>query len=90
MLTNKIVFITGGASGLGKILVETAIQNEAKVFFTYRKSVEKAKELVERHGNNVFAYEADASDYTAAEAAVGKCIEVYGTIDVLINNAGLF
>lgn len=87
LFSDKVVFITGGASGLGRILVEEFVKEGASVFFTYRNSEEKARFLCERLGEKVAAFKADASDYSDVEKSVDACIEKYGAINVLVNNA---
>lgn len=86
-LGNKVAIITGGASGLGRILVEMFVAEGAKVAFTYRSSAERAQEMQERYGEKVMAVHADASDYEAAEDVVAKTIERFGGVDILVNNA---
>ena len=87
MEEHKVVLITGGASGLGRILVEEFVREEYYVCFTFRNSAEKAQELVERYGEQVYAICADASDYDKAFEVVSECIIHFGRLDVLINNA---
>jgi 3-oxoacyl-[acyl-carrier protein] reductase len=87
MFKDKVVFITGGASGLGRILVDEFVRENARVFFTYRNSEEKAKKIVEKYGETVYAVKADASVYEEAQAATDECVKHFGTIDVLVNNA---
>ena len=87
MFKNKVVFITGGASGLGRVLVDEFIAEGAKVFFTYLKSEQKAHEIKQRYGGKVEIMQADASDFEVAEQAVAKCVETFGMVDVLVNNA---
>lgn len=87
MFTDKVVFITGGASGLGWVLAEQFLQNHAKVCFTYRHSAEKAKDIIGRYEGQAFAMPADASLYDEAVMAVEECIGRFGQVDVLVNNA---
>ena len=87
MFENKVVFITGGASGLGRVLVEQFLKSHARVCFTYRNSVNRATEMVEQYKNQVLAIQADASSYDEAFNAVKECVDQFGKIDVLINNA---
>ena len=83
----KVVFITGGGAGLGNVMVRQFAREGYHVFFTYRTKREGIDELVKNSEGSIFAYPADASDYAKAEAAVEKAIEVFGHIDILINNA---
>lgn len=86
-MENKVVFITGGSSGLGSIILQEFVNCGAKVCFTYRGSIEKVKNIVDKYGELVLAVRADASVMDDAEMAVLKCINTFGTIDVLVNNA---
>lgn len=87
MEKGQIVIITGGASGLGRVLVEEYLDEGAKVCFTYKNSVEQAKRIQEKYGENVLAIQADASIYQEAIKVCTQCYECYGRVDVLINNA---
>lgn len=87
MFKNQVVIITGGASGLGRILVEEYLKEEAKVCFTYRNSIEQAKKFQDEYGTDVLAIQADASIYEEAMRVCEQCYEHYGKVDVLINNA---
>ena len=84
---DKIVLVTGGASGLGRILVDEFVKNGAKVCFTYRNSGEKARLLEEKYKEKVLAIKADASLEEEAKKTVDECMKVFGTIDVVVNNA---
>ncbi|WP_310604072.1 SDR family oxidoreductase [Anaerosporobacter sp.] len=86
-IKNKIVFITGGASGLGRVIVSKFIEEGAKVCFTYRNSEENAMLLQQQYGESIYSVKADASDYLQAIEAVNKCIEHFGGLDILVNNA---
>lgn len=86
-MRNQTVFITGGASGLGRILVEEFVHEGYNVFFTYRNSEEKAKELLSKFENHVAYYKSDASCYDEVKKSVDECIKKYGKIDILVNNA---
>lgn len=87
ILKNKVVFVTGGASGLGRVLVKEFVSEGAKVCFTYRNSEAKAKEISEKYKDCVLAIKADASVQKEAENSVAKCIDKFGTVHVLVNNA---
>lgn len=87
MTKAKVIFITGGASGLGRVLVERFLGDNNKVCFTYRNSEQRAKEIVEKYKEQVMAIQADASLFDLANDAVKKCVHCFGKIDVLVNNA---
>lgn len=83
----KSVLITGGASGLGRVLVEMFASAGARVFFTYRSSLERARELEELYEGKVIGVCADASDFETAQSVVQRACNECGKIDILINNA---
>ena len=87
MHKDKVVLITGGASGLGRILVQEYLNAGARVCFTYRNSVDNAKKIEENFGDRVLSIKADVSDYDKAFDVVKQCVERFGRIDILVNNA---
>lgn len=87
LFTDKVVFITGGASGLGRVMVENFLKSGAKVCFTYRNSGEKAIRLVKQYEDQALAIQSDASLYDRAFETVRECVRQFGRIDILINNA---
>ncbi len=86
-MKDKIVFITGGASGLGRVLVDECVKSGAKVCFTYRNSAEMAKNMQNQYKEKVLAIRSDASSEEETQQAVEQCLKKFGTIDILINNA---
>jgi 3-oxoacyl-[acyl-carrier protein] reductase len=92
LLQNKIVLVTGASRGIGRAIAFKMAQEGASVAFTYLSSVEKGealeKELAEL-GVKAKGYRSDASDYKQAEDLMNSVIADFGTIDVLINNAGI-
>ena len=86
-MAGKVAIVTGGASGLGRVIVARLVEEGANVCFTYRNSAEKAKALCEKYGEKVLAVRADASDYSDAEGVVRSTVSSFGKIDILINNA---
>ena len=89
---NKNVLVTGGTRGIGRSIVEAFASQGANVAFTYRSSAEEAEALkaeLEATGVKARAIQADASDFDAAEAAVSGIVADWGSIDVLMNNAGV-
>ena len=92
LLENKIALITGGSRGIGKGIVEVFAQQGAHVAFTFNSSVEAANALAKelsKDGVQVRAYQSDAAQFDQAEALVSKVLEDFGSVDILINNAGI-
>ena len=92
LLQNKVVLVTGASRGIGRAIAIKMAQQGANVAFTYLSSVEKGEALVaelEDFGVKVKGYRSDASDYKQAEELMASVVADFGTIDVLINNAGI-
>ncbi|NVK66705.1 MAG: 3-oxoacyl-[acyl-carrier-protein] reductase [Flavobacteriales bacterium] len=92
LLENKVVIITGASRGIGKSIAEACVEQGAKVAFTYLSSDEKAKALeteLSKNGGVAKGFKSDASKFDDAQALVDAVIEEFGTVDVLVNNAGI-
>ncbi|WP_321474100.1 SDR family NAD(P)-dependent oxidoreductase [uncultured Paludibaculum sp.] len=83
----KVWLITGSANGLGRDVAETALAAGHRVVATARRP-EELQDLVQRYGDNVRAVRHDVRNSEQADAAVASAIEVFGRLDVLVNNAG--
>jgi 3-oxoacyl-[acyl-carrier protein] reductase len=81
------VLITGGSRGIGRACVEYFSSLGHKVAFIYKSSYEDAKSLSDATG--AIAICADISNSENANAAIFAALTKLGTIDVLINNAGI-
>ncbi|MBL7895161.1 MAG: 3-oxoacyl-[acyl-carrier-protein] reductase [Bacteroidia bacterium] len=92
LLQNKVALITGATRGIGKGIALAFAQQGANVAFTYVSSEEKAlaleKELT-AFGIKAKGYKSDAGDFKAADQLVNDVVAEFGTIDVLVNNAGI-
>ena len=92
LLENKTSIITGASRGIGRgIAVEFAKQG-CNVAFTYSSSVDAAKELeneLKEIGVNAKGYQSNAANFDAAQELAKEVLTEFGSIDVLINNAGI-
>ena len=92
LLENKVALITGGSRGIGKGIVEVFAAQGAHVAFTYNSSAEAANAMADELSQNgviVKAYQSDAAQFDQAESLVAQVLADFGSIDVLINNAGI-
>lgn len=92
LLEGKVVIITGASRGIGKSIAEECVNQGAKVAFTYLSSVEKAQALeaeLSKDGGVAKGFKSDASDFNQAQELVDNVVSEFGTVDVLINNAGI-
>ena len=90
-LEGKVVIITGASGGLGKQMALRFAQEGAKLAICARreKKLQETKDLCQQAGAQVLAMVADVSHHDELKAFVEKTAETLGTIDVLVNNAGL-
>ena len=92
LLHDKIVLITGASRGIGKAIAHECINQGAKVAFTYLSSEDKANALeqeLKAKGGFAKGFKSDASDFEQAQKLVEQVVEEFGTVDVLVNNAGI-
>jgi 3-oxoacyl-[acyl-carrier protein] reductase len=92
LLQDKVVLITGASRGIGKAIAEECVKQGAKVAFTYLSSEEKAKALEQElaaNGGVAKGFKSDAGQFDEAQKLVDDVVAEFGTIDVLVNNAGI-
>jgi len=94
LLQHKVAIVTGAARGIGEGVALKFAEQGANVAFTYVSdgSAERANALVEKlqgFGVKAKAYQSNAAEYAACETLVNAVLAEFGTIDVLVNNAGI-
>ena len=92
LLQGKVALITGASRGIGKSIAQRFVQEGATVAFTYRASEEKAQALEKELtalGGTAKGFKSDAGSLEQSEALVKQVVEAFGTVDILINNAGI-
>jgi NAD(P)-dependent dehydrogenase (short-subunit alcohol dehydrogenase family) len=86
-LMSKVWLVTGSASGLGRDIAEAVLASGDRLLATARDP-HRLNDLVERYGKQVHTAPLNVADEAAAKAAVEKAVEVFGRLDVVVNNAG--
>jgi len=92
-LKGKNVIVTGGSRGIGSAVVKLFSELGANVAFNYNKNYRAAEELAEASsgsGGKIIFFECDVSNYPEVESFVRKVKDQFNTIDILINNAGIW
>src|SRR5260370_37688022 len=88
----RSAIVTGGSRGIGRAIVRELAARGAKVAFNCTKNRELADQVVAQiqdEGGHAQAFQADATDYTAAESMVKAVKSEFGSVDYLVNNAGI-
>ena len=89
-LSNKVIVVTGGGSGLGKAMTKYFLELGAKVAITSR-DLEKLKttaaELEIETGAKCLPIQCDVRHYDQVEAMLAEVLKTFGKVDVLLNNA---
>lgn len=86
---DKIVVITGGTDGIGKALVQQFLQLGAKVATCGRTKFKLDQLGLELNSTNLIVFPTDVSKQEDCESFIQKVVEQWGSIDILINNAGI-
>ena len=90
-IAKKVAFVTGGNRGLGRAMAEGLAEAGVNLFMiaTNERSLEKAcADIHAQYGVECDWQKADITDEKAIVAAADKCVQKFGRIDILLNNAG--
>ena len=86
-LKNKVCVVTGGAMGNGLGIVKVFLKYGAKVsIIDYDESINDIVVKLNNEGYNVIGFYADIRDKEKVDEAIFKTKEIFGNIDVLVNN----
>lgn len=88
----RAAIVTGGSRGIGRAIVKELASRGANVAFSYTRNKELADQLVteiESAGRRAVAFQADVTDFDAAEKMVRAVKSEFGSVDYLVNNAGI-
>jgi 3-oxoacyl-[acyl-carrier protein] reductase len=90
--TDKSAIVTGGTRGIGKAIALELAKRGCNVAFNYAKSAEEAEKLkseIESLGVKAFAKQCDVANTESSAEFIKETTAEFGTIDFLINNAGI-
>jgi len=92
LLQGKNTLVTGASKGIGRAIAIRFAEEGANVAFTYLSSVEQGQALeheLASKGVKAKGYRSDASDFAQADTLINSVVADFGTLDVLVNNAGI-
>jgi NAD(P)-dependent dehydrogenase (short-subunit alcohol dehydrogenase family) len=84
---DRIWFVTGSSRGFGRAIVEAALVRGDRVVATARKP-DQLDDLAKAFGDHVVLLELDVTDPAAARSAVDAAVKAFGSLDIVVNNAG--
>ncbi|MDD2628191.1 MAG: SDR family NAD(P)-dependent oxidoreductase, partial [Clostridia bacterium] len=88
----KTVLITGAARGIGRAIAKVFAENGYNVLLNYNSSEKMAGNIITNlkdSGYSVLGYKADVSNREEVNDMIAYCLKEFGSIDVVINNAGI-
>ncbi len=90
-LANKAIVVTGASSGMGKAIVELFVKEGASVVAVARRTDRLAAlaESLAGEAGRIVPFTGDVSKKEDCEAMIDACVEAFGRLDVLVNNAGV-
>lgn len=89
---NKTAVVTGGSRGIGLAIATKLAKEGANIAILYvgdENEGIKAKEELSQYGTKVEQYFCDVSNFEESKKVVDKVIEEFGSIEILVNNAGI-
>lgn len=90
-LQDRVAIVTGASRGIGRAIALELAARGAKVVINYNANADAAQSVVDaiqEAGGTAAAVQADVSDETQVEALIKAAQDLYGRLDVLVNNAG--
>ena len=90
-LTEKVVVVTGGGTGLGEAIAKAMAAAGASVVVCGRRreSLDRVVAEMQAAGGNVLAVRADVSKRSDVDALASETLKAFGKVDILVNNAGI-
>ena len=96
-LKDRVVFITGGSRGIGRAIALRCARDGAKIAIAAKTAephpklegtIHTVAKEIEEAGGQALPIQTDARYEDQVEAAIGKTVETFGGLDILINNGG--
>ncbi|UWG98489.1 3-oxoacyl-ACP reductase FabG [Dehalobacter sp. DCM] len=92
MEKRKTVIVTGASRGIGRTIAILFASKGYRVLMNYHQSaiaVYQTCEKLKKEGKAIYPYKADVTKRKQTDSMVERCLKLYGSVDILINNAGI-
>jgi NADP-dependent 3-hydroxy acid dehydrogenase YdfG len=89
-LKNKVAVVTGAGRGIGKAVARTLAQSGCRVILAARTQdqLEEVRSEIQSEGGEALSLATDLTRDEEIHRLVGESVQAYGSVDILINNAG--
>ena len=84
----RVALVTGGASGIGRAVVDRLVREQARVA-VWDIDMTKLQSCRDEHGEAVLAQEVDVTSPTAVQQAMTEAISRFHQLDIVVNGAGI-
>lgn len=91
-MQGRVALVTGGTRGIGRAIARELLDRGCRVYINYSSDAKTAQEALDELGGpakGVGILKADVSDQAQAQAMISAVVEEAGSLDVLVNNAGI-
>ncbi|MEM8531215.1 MAG: 3-oxoacyl-[acyl-carrier-protein] reductase [Chloroflexota bacterium] len=91
-LVGQVAIVTGGSRGIGRAIAIELARQGARVLINYQRNAAAAQDvvtLITECGGEAIAHAADVTDQNAVQMMIECCLEHWGRLDMLVNNAGI-
>lgn len=88
-LKGKTALVTGGGRGIGQVIARELARCGADIAIFSRSGAAETVKIIESEGGKALDIIADVTDEASVAAGIAKIVEVYGKLDIVINNAGV-
>ncbi|NOK59616.1 MAG: 3-oxoacyl-ACP reductase FabG [Chloroflexi bacterium AL-W] len=91
-LVGQVAIVTGGSRGIGRAIAIELARQGARVLINYQRNAAAAHDvvtLITEGGGEAIAHAADVADQCEVQTMIKYCLEQWGRLDMLVNNAGI-